>query len=254
MDEKLEGLRPEPKISLVVAILIGIALLIVDIAELIPFVGDFIGVPVGALVAFYLIMSKINGTVFIVGTVLDAIPVIQEFPCKTLAWIITVGVDHFAPAAVSEKLEQAGEIAEGKAGEAGAGAGAAAGTEGAAKGATAAAKETEAAAQETRAAAEEGTAAAREEKVGRGGRPSEVGAEPGTEAGETMDEEEIAERAKEEEIEKQMRIGAEVSPEEEAQETAFNPKEVQFREAKPASEAEDRGEEGEEDEELPKAA
>ena len=211
----------EPKISIVEALLIGILMLIIDIAEIIPFVGDFLGLGTGALVIMYLVMKGVNGLVFAVGTALDAIPVIQAFPSKTLAWVITVGIDHFAPKEISEKLEKAGELAEGKAG------GGVTAEVGAAEKAASTAEKVAAEAGEEIGQAENKLEKARNLKERADKlKPSERGAEE-EEGGDDGSQEEG-------ELEDSMAMGAEVSPEKEAREAAFNPEELQFQEGKRA--------------------
>jgi hypothetical protein len=170
MDEEAqsEGQPREPKIDLVTGIGIFLAMGTLDLAELIPFVGDFTSIPAYG-VNFYLSSKGISGVVFAVGNTLDLIPILQEFPCKTIGWLITWGIDHFAPAAVSETLEKAGEMAQAKAGK-----GAKEGVEGAATG-----KEAKAITEEAAVRAEGGVGA-----VAEGGGIAEGGpttAAPGTE-------------------------------------------------------------------------
>ena len=140
-------------------------------------------------------------------------------------------VDHLAPPGIAKTLEKAGEVAgklEGQGVGTSAEKGAAAAGGATAKGAGAAVG------QEATAAGEGGA----EEKAGRerktrekGGGGGEGGGGEGGDTEEGMSEEETAKQAREEEIEKQMRLGAEVPPEEEAQEAIFNPEGIQFREA-----------------------
>lgn len=224
MDEEEQAL--EQKISTIEALLIGTTLTIVAVVNLIPFVGDFTSPIVGGLMFFYMYQKGLlgateliaNGVAFVVGL----IPILQAFPAWLVAWPITVWVaNHPQAVAVAGKV---GELT-GKGAAGGAAGGAAAKAKGAVKDAGGAAKE-------AGAAAGQGTEqkAATAETAGREKGPHEAGGEGEAEG---MSEEEAAKRAKEEEVEKQMRLGAEVSPEEEAEEAAFNPEEARFREAKP---------------------
>jgi hypothetical protein len=172
-EEQQEGHRREPKISLVEGILITILMALVDIAELIPFLGDTLGLFIGALATIYLLIKGVNGIFFIIGAVADLVPFLQELPFKTAGWLITWGIDHFATGevagAIVEKAEKVGELAEGNA--EGAASEAAAAGAGAAEGA--AAQAGSAATQEAGAAEgalkAEGEAAQAQE----GGRPSD---------------------------------------------------------------------------------
>jgi hypothetical protein len=138
MDEEAQAggrSRGEPKIDLVTGIGITLAMGTLDILDIIPFVGDFTTLP-AYMVNFYLYTKGINGTLFAVTNTLGFIPIIQDFPCKTIGWLATWGIDQFAPPIVAVTLEQVGEKMEGKAeGVAGATEGAATGAAGtAAKG------------------------------------------------------------------------------------------------------------------------
>jgi hypothetical protein len=261
MDE--EQAEYQPKIGLVEALFIGLAVLVLDVIDLIPIAGDITDGP-SLLVNYYLYSKGVNGIWFIIGEVLDLIPVVQEFPSRSIAWVVVVYLDHH-PSKIIQTAEKAGELAEG--GESGGEVGAATETgEGAAAGVK----------QEVEGTVEgEGVAAHAEGEVGtttesettgrekrgeggrtetekRGGEPE--GGEPEEEEEEHLEDEERA--AREEQIAKDMRSGAEITPEEELEEETLNPKELRFKEAK--GKYESAGAKGEskeeEDENLSKAA
>jgi len=267
-----EEQKPGPKISITEAILIGIPILIIDILEFIPLVGD-LGSIVASPVILYLYLKGVGGLFFLFGEGLDLIPGVQEFPCKTLAWVITVGIDRFAPKEVSEKLEKVGETLQAGKGAPGGAVGEAEGVVAAEGGAvTAGARETAAETgaagaggaetverggsrpSEARVAGEKGGGVApgteEVERGGEGGAEAEGAPEPG-EAGEETPEAEQARRGAE--AEREMEMGAEISPEEEAEEAVFNPEELQFKESKSKSEK-DEEEDEEDEEEIDKAA
>src|SRR5258708_2821124 len=255
MDEKPHR---EPKISLVIALLGGIFILILDLLDIIPGLGYLTSI-IAAPIIFYLYSIGVSGISFIIAEFLDMFPLIQEFPSRSIAWWLTVGIDHFAPAEVTEKLEKAGELMQ--AGANGVG------TEGTV---VAGAAEGQAVAVEGKAAVgatggavtAEGTAS---EKVGK--KPSErtpeeragAGGE-GTEEGSAEDEggEEAAEKVKkEQEAEKQLKMGAEIEPEEEMSGELFSPKETEFKEAKRVQDIRPQAhqkDQKEEDKDMPRAA
>ena len=116
MDE--EQLRPEPKISDIEALYIGCILVIVSIANLIPFVGDFTSVIAGGLMAFYLYSKGLTGTSVIatngVGYACGFIPILQMIPTELLAWIFTVFLDrHPKLEAIAEKVGELEGAVEG---------------------------------------------------------------------------------------------------------------------------------------------
>jgi hypothetical protein len=91
MDEELQ--QPEPKISDVEAILIGTFLGILDIIDIIPIAGDITDIATTPL-NFYFWSKGIQSTTFVVSQLLDLVPVVQEFPSRTIAWGITVYMDR----------------------------------------------------------------------------------------------------------------------------------------------------------------
>ncbi len=104
-----EEQKPEPKISLVEAILIGIALFLVSIVNLIPLVGDITSPIVGSLMAFYLYMKGLRGTSVVVtnaiGYACGLVPILQALPTELFAWVVTVWIDRHP------ELEKATEMA-----------------------------------------------------------------------------------------------------------------------------------------------
>jgi hypothetical protein len=109
MDEK-----PEPKISLPETIIIGLLLALLDLIDLIPFAGDITDAPAALLFLYYQIKG-ISGTVFAIAWVLDLIPILQEFPTRSIAWWISVFMDRH-PSKATALIEAGGEIAQGKSG------------------------------------------------------------------------------------------------------------------------------------------
>lgn len=112
------GEKAEPKISLPEAILIGIFLGVLDLIDLIPFAGDITDMFAAPLL-FYYVIKHINGVAYAASLILDAIPVTQEFPTRSLVWWGTVIFDHFAPKQLSQAVEKTGELGEGEALEGG---------------------------------------------------------------------------------------------------------------------------------------
>jgi hypothetical protein len=219
MDEGAE--IQEPKISLTEALLIGFSLVVVSIINLIPLVGDFTSVVAGGLMFYYLRQKNLWGASTLitngVGYAAGFFPIIQALPTELTAWIVTVWIDrHPALEAIAEKV---GEATEGKGARA----------TGAATEVGAAGK----AAQDLAAGAKEKMAS----EMAPGGTQAEGSGTaqktttPTGEGGQEETEEELEKRRKEEEIERQMKSGAEISPEEEAQEQLFNPQENKFHEA-----------------------
>jgi hypothetical protein len=132
-----EQVSEGPKITITEAILIGSALGILDIIDIIPLAGDITDIAAAPLL-FYYNSKGINGIAYGISLGLDLIPGLQEFPTRTIVWIATVLIDHFAPASVTQIAEKAGELAQGGEGVAAGGAGAAGAVEGtAAEGAAA---------------------------------------------------------------------------------------------------------------------
>ena len=107
--------KPEPKISTSEAVLVGMFLLILDAIDLIPVAGDLTDIA-GAPLILYYYTKHINGIAYIAAEILDAIPVVQELPSRSIVWWGTVAFDRFAPAKVEEEVEKLGEEAEGKEG------------------------------------------------------------------------------------------------------------------------------------------
>ena len=210
----------QPKIPLPEAIFIGLFIAFLDILDLIPIVGDFTTI-IAAPLMLYLYMKGMNGVLFGTSEILDLIPGVQEFPCRSIAWWVTVGIDHFAPAKVAEVAEKAGELAEGAGEE---GVGEAVGEEGgAAKGA--------------REMGGSGRAEAEAEAPGHAGAlQGEGGVSNNEGAGEArgVDGESDAtgnEGGKDKEAERKMEMGSEISPEEEAEGQDFGSQEPRLDEA-----------------------
>lgn len=92
MNEELQ--QPEPKISEVEIILIGIFYLLLDVFDLIPAVGDLTDV-IAAPMGYYYWTKGLNGITFIVAEIIEAIPGPQEFPfIRIITWGITVWIDR----------------------------------------------------------------------------------------------------------------------------------------------------------------
>ena len=104
--------KAEPKISTSEVVLIGLFLAILDTIDLIPFAGDLTDVAAAPLVLYYF-LKHINGIAYVVAEILDAIPLTQEFPTRSLVWLGTVIFDRFAPDKVEEAVEKIGEAGEG---------------------------------------------------------------------------------------------------------------------------------------------
>lgn len=238
MDEEQE--TREPKIHLPVAILVGLAVLVLDLIDLIPIAGDITDIP-SLMVNFYLLTIGVSGIVFLIGEVLDLIPVVQEFPCRSIAWWVTVGIDHFAPASVQQVFERVGEELQG--GEGALEGEAVAGGVGAAEGAGGAV-----------ATAEGGTALVEEggsvefgaEEGGEAEEPSEEGRpsdrietkdrkatdQREREEGQNEEEGSAEEGGKEGQGVDEFASGSEITPEEEAEEAAFSPEALEFKEGR----------------------
>lgn len=188
----------DSKIDLVTGILIMLSMIVLDLLEIVPFVGDFTSI-IAFGVNFYLKQIGVNGVLFAVSNTLDFIPFLQEFPCKSIGWALTWGIEALGPKAVTEALEKAGELAQGKTGAAGGTAAAIGTTEQTASGAS--------------------RIQAFREEIG----------EIRTATQEISNESD--EQRGDKGLSDLMRSGAEISPEEEAMEAAFNPEEARFREA-----------------------
>jgi len=91
MDEEIQ--QPEPKISDVEIILIGLFYLIIDLIDLIPIAGDITDIIVAPM-GFYYWMKGLNGTTFIVSEIIELIPLLQEIPTRVIGWGITVYIDR----------------------------------------------------------------------------------------------------------------------------------------------------------------
>lgn len=106
----------EPKISLPEAIIIGLLMAVLDALDILPIAGDITDAPAALLFLYYQVKG-ISGTMFAIAWVLDLIPIIQEFPSRSVAWWIGVYMDRH-PSKVGRIVEQVGEIAQGEEGEA----------------------------------------------------------------------------------------------------------------------------------------
>jgi hypothetical protein len=100
-----EPQKPEPKISLPIAIFIGIIMILCDCLELIPIAGDILDVVVGIPLDIYLFFSGINMTYALIEQGIELIPFAQELPLWTVMWIATVY------AANNPKLKAVADIA-----------------------------------------------------------------------------------------------------------------------------------------------
>lgn len=92
MDEEIQ--KPEPKISDVEIVLIGIFYFGLDIVDFIPTVGDVTDL-VASPMGFYYWMKGINGTAFLASEVIEAVPGAQELPfVRTITWGINIWLDR----------------------------------------------------------------------------------------------------------------------------------------------------------------
>jgi hypothetical protein len=91
MDEEIQ--QPEPKISDVEIVLVGLFYVALDAIDLIPIAGeitDMIAAPMG----FYYWSKGLSGTAFLAAEVLDLIPIVQAIPSRTISWGATVYIDR----------------------------------------------------------------------------------------------------------------------------------------------------------------
>ncbi len=149
MDE--DQAQPEPKISIVVGILGTTIAVFLDLLSLVPFVGDVEEIPAGMILIANVIFGMGSVVLITQGVVmlLKAIPVVQEFPLWTPAWLFIWFIENH-PSELTSKVDRAAAIAGALEGEVG-------GVEGAAaEGAATVAETAETAAQ----AAEVGSEAA----------------------------------------------------------------------------------------------
>lgn len=227
--EEYEESIKDAKIPITIGLLLFFPILILDIIDLIPIAGDVTDILV-LPINYYLNSIGVSGLFFIIAEILDIFPALQEFPSRTIAWVIIVFIDHFAPK-TAHKLEEVGEIAqsvEGKEGEASVAAkagGTAATAEETARGAARAEGAVAEAGQvEGGIATREGTApeTAGAERAAGGAVTEEGGAAAPEECMETEGEVEAGEAKKRAEgYERMMETEAERPPEEEAQRKDF---------------------------------
>lgn len=190
----------EPKISGVVGIIGTTVAVVLDLIGLIPGADDVEAVPVVAII----VLNKVSGmgdTVLLVQggvTILKLIPVVQEFPLWTLAWLATWYMENH-PLELTEKIEEAAKVAATIEGEGG-GAGTAAAEAGEAAEAGGVATEAGGAAEAGEAEVTGVETTPEIESVEEGG--EEVGGEG--EEGEGEGEEEEEKKKKEEELEEEM--------------------------------------------------
>ena len=110
----------EPKISTAEIVLIGAFYGILDVIDIIPIAGDITDI-IAAPMFLYYSSKGISGIPFLVSEILDAIPLTQEFPSRTIGWIVTVVIDRNpkleaqlqTAAAVAGAVEGAGGLAGG---------------------------------------------------------------------------------------------------------------------------------------------
>ncbi len=113
--------KPEPKISLVEFIFLGLFIVLIDLIDL---VGLLVGLPLSditdlfmfPITQFYLFMKGVKGTYMLVGNIIEAIPYIGDLPVRTVVWCITYYIDHHP------KLEAMANFAGGAKGSSEAGA------------------------------------------------------------------------------------------------------------------------------------
>jgi hypothetical protein len=115
MDEEIQ--KPEPKISDVEIILIGVFYFSLDVMDFIPGVGDVTDV-VAAPMGFYYWMKGLNGTAFLASEAIEAIPGAQELPfVRSITWGINIWLDRHpklqATFATVEALEGGVDALEG---------------------------------------------------------------------------------------------------------------------------------------------
>ncbi len=92
MDEEIQ--KPEPKISDVEIVLIGMFYFGLDVLDFIPMVGDVTDV-VAAPMGFYYWMKGLNGTAFLASEAIEAIPGAQELPfVRSITWGINIWLDR----------------------------------------------------------------------------------------------------------------------------------------------------------------
>jgi hypothetical protein len=92
--QEIEVSKPEPKISDVEIILIGVFYLGLDIVDLFPGAGDITDV-IAAPMGFYYWMKGLNAITFIVSEIIEAIPGLQEIPfVRIITWGMTIWFDR----------------------------------------------------------------------------------------------------------------------------------------------------------------
>lgn len=228
MDEEIQ--KPEPKISDVEIILIGVFYLGLDAIDLIPAAGDITDV-IAAPMGFYYWMKGLNGTAFLASEAIEAIPGAQEIPfVRTITWGINIWLDRHpklqatfatveavggAVGGATEGISNSESVATEVAGGTVATAGGEVGQGDMAQAAESGRPSDQSTERDLSKNETEGEREAdREHGVRSGGEASE---EPDLEAGpENKSDEERLEDEKKAEAEKELRQGAEILPEEEA--------------------------------------
>lgn len=211
--------KGEPKISDSEVVLVGMFVGTLDVIDFIPGAGDLTDIP-GAGLIFYYYKKHINGIVYIISEILDAIPFVGIFPWRTCVWIGTVAFDRLAPKKIEEALEELGEKAEGGEGGTGELEGETTSLEqGTAQGGQSAEAGTEGASSRGTIKAEggpEGNDQGGQDETEKGGEAERTGEE-----GEEENDEDREESEKERGAERAMESGSEISPEEEAESEDF---------------------------------
>jgi hypothetical protein len=106
--ENKESQKSGPKIDLTVGLFVGIIMVIADLIDLIPLAGDLVDICIGAPLQLWLFFEGIRGTFVFIGNIVEAIPILQEFPLtRTITWGVTWFIDN------NPKLEKVTELAGG---------------------------------------------------------------------------------------------------------------------------------------------
>src|SRR5688500_484628 len=114
MDEKK---HPEPKIPDAWAIAGFIGFIILDLGSIIPIL-NFITTGIAAIINLVVTFSGIGGIVlvftYLIGWIVELLPIASFFPTLTIIWAITIIFDRYSyilPKWLRDKLELAGQVA-----------------------------------------------------------------------------------------------------------------------------------------------
>jgi hypothetical protein len=95
-----EAHKPEPKISDVEAILITIALAILEaVSAVFLFIGPYILLIISPILNFYLKVKGLPSSRFIISQLIELVPVLNEFPMLTIGFAAVVYLDRHPKAA-----------------------------------------------------------------------------------------------------------------------------------------------------------